>query len=196
MAERKSAVNTSQAYVTPTIFRALRMACPRKFPQYDVRSAQPCAALQPWTAGWWSFPAWSWRRAGCAARIMQGNRDVMSNRAMGSIFVVVSAHLVGQQPTISLLPVTVRRRIDTGLTADLDHRCTFLALLQDKRFLRLRKPRCIHRSQLLSQPRKFSRKLQFQTIQFSGLRSPPFLSNCRLGMDQPSVTPRFAASPG
>jgi hypothetical protein len=34
--------------------------------------------------------------------------------------------------------------------------------------LRLCEPRCFHRSQLLSQPKKVSRKLQFQTVQFSG----------------------------
>ncbi|WP_167550396.1 hypothetical protein [Paracoccus marcusii] len=45
------------------------------------------------------------------------------------------------------------------------------ALLQDKRFLRLREPRCFHRSPLLSQPGKVNRKLQLQTVQFPGGRA-------------------------
>ena len=81
------------------------------------------------------------------------------------------AHLVRQQPAIPLLPVEIGRLADPRLAADLGHRRAFLALLQDKRLLRLREPRCFHRSQLLSQPGNVSRMLKFQTVQFSGGRA-------------------------
>ncbi len=80
-------------------------------------------------------------------------------------------HLVRQQPAIPLLPVEIGRLADPRLAADLGHRRALIALLQDERLLRLREPRCFHRSPLLSQPGKVSRKLQFQTVQFSGGRA-------------------------
>ena len=49
-------------------------------------------------------------------------------------------HFVWQQPAVSLLPVEVSRLTDPRLAADLRDRRAFLALLQDKRLLRLREP--------------------------------------------------------
>ena len=80
---------------------------------------------------------------------------------------------------ILLTPVEVGRLADPRLVADLGHRRAFLALPQDKRLLRLREPRCFHRLQLLSQPRKVSRKLKFQTVQFSGGRAASMLGSSR-----------------
>ena len=66
---------------------------------------------------------------------------------------------------IPFLPVEVGRLADPGFSADLRNRRAFLALLQDERLSRaFRGLRCLHRSQLLSQPRKVSRKLQLQTV--------------------------------
>ena len=80
-------------------------------------------------------------------------------------------HLARQQTGIFLLPVEVGRLRDPCFAADLGHQRAFLALLQNKRSLRFRELRCLHRSQLISQPRKRSRKLQIQTVQFSGSRA-------------------------
>ena len=60
---------------------------------------------------------------------------------------------------------------DPGLAADLGNRRASLALLKDKGLLRFRELRCLRRSQLLSQSGKLSRKLQLQTVQFSGGRA-------------------------
>ena len=54
------------------------------------------------------------------------------------------SHLIGQQPAISLLPVEVGRLADPSLAADLGYRRAFLALLLNKRLLRLRELRCRH----------------------------------------------------
>ncbi|TCS51615.1 hypothetical protein EDD52_14115 [Primorskyibacter sedentarius] len=81
------------------------------------------------------------------------------------------AHLVGQQAGILLLPIEVRRLADPSLPADLGDRRASLALLQDEGLLRLRELRCFHAIPLLSQPGKYSGKLQPQTIQFSGGRA-------------------------
>lgn len=45
-------------------------------------------------------------------------------------------HLVGQQPTILLLPGKIGRLADPGLPTDLGNRRAFLALLQDERLSR------------------------------------------------------------
>ncbi|RBP79544.1 cephalosporin hydroxylase, partial [Rhodobacter sp. 140A] len=55
-----------------------------------------------------------------------------------------------------------------SLSADLRNRHSVFALPQDERFLRVCELRCFRAFPLLSQPGKSSRKLQFQTIQFSG----------------------------
>lgn len=83
-----------------------------------------------------------------------------------------AAHLIGQQAAIPLLPVELRRLTDPGLPADLGDRRAFLALLQDEGLLSLRELQCLQAIPLLSQPRKFSGKLQLQTIQLSGGRAP------------------------
>lgn len=54
----------------------------------------------------------------------------------------------------------VGRLPDTCVATDLGNRRAFLALLQDKRLLRLRELRCFHRSQLLFHPENARRKLQ------------------------------------
>lgn len=63
-------------------------------------SKAPCAAPQPWAAGCWSFPARSWRRAGCVAGIMQHERDLVPDRAVGSVFVVVPTPILQLFPGI------------------------------------------------------------------------------------------------
>ena len=88
------------------------------------------------------------------------------------------AHLVGQQPTIPFLLGKVGRLSNTRLAKNLGNRRAFLTLLQDECLLRLRELRCLHHSQLLFQPGNASRKLQLQTVQFSGGRAPA--SECYL----------------
>jgi hypothetical protein len=61
---------------------------------------------------------------------------------------------VGSGPSYFILPIEVGRLADPGLPADLRHRHAIIALLQDERPLRLRKPRCLHRSPLLPSPGK------------------------------------------
>lgn len=103
-------------------------------------------------------------------------RDISIKRQVGhdllQTVVLVSrafrTHLIWQQPAIPLLPVEVGHLTDSSLAADLGDLRAFLALLQNNRLLRFRELRCLHRSQLLSQPGNISRKLQFQTLQFSG----------------------------
>jgi hypothetical protein len=58
--------------------------------------------------------------------------------------VAAGQHLRRQQPSVLLLPVEVCRLADPSLPADLRHRCSFLALLNDERLLRVRKIRCLH----------------------------------------------------
>ena len=54
-----------------------------------------------------------------------------------------AAHLIRQPPPIALLPIELGRLIYASLATDLRNRRAFIALLQDERFLRLRKSRCL-----------------------------------------------------
>src|SRR3954451_782246 len=59
------------------------------------------------------------------------------------------AHLGRQQPVVLLLPIEVGRLANTGLAANVRHRHSIGALLQNERLLGVRKSRCLHRSPLL-----------------------------------------------
>lgn len=83
----------------------------------------------------------------------------------------------------SMMPLTVMTAANRNYICryqDLRDRRAFLTLLQDKRFLRFREPRCLHRSQLLSQPGNVSRKPQLQTVQLSGSRAHLFRRHAKL----------------
>ncbi|WP_346426034.1 transposase [Thioclava sp. JM3] len=58
-------------------------------------------------------------------------------------------------------------------------------MLQNERFLRVRKFARLHATPLLFQPRKRSGKLQLQTVQFPGIRSK---QHCCPNMDFRSIT--------
>ena len=49
-----------------------------------------CPTPLVWTAGRWSFPAWSRRRTGCVVGIVHGVRDAVSDCAMRSVLNVMS----------------------------------------------------------------------------------------------------------
>ena len=59
------------------------------------------------------------------------------------------AHLGRQQAVVSLLPIEIGRLTDPCLPADLSHRHSVRTLLQNERFLGVRKLRGLHRSTLL-----------------------------------------------
>lgn len=65
-----------------------------------------------------------------------------------------SAHLVGQQAAILLLPIEIRRLANSCLPADPGDRCPSLARLEDEGLLRLSELRCFQAISLLSQPGK------------------------------------------
>lgn len=82
-----------------------------------------------------------------------------------------SPHLIGQQPGLILLQSEVGRLADPRLSADLGNRCPLFALLQDERFVSVRKFARLHAVPLPPQPGKHSGKLKLQTVQFPGIRS-------------------------
>lgn len=47
-----------------------------------------------WTGGWWTFPACSRWRPGCAKVIEQHNRRPVADRPMGALLVVVLAPIL------------------------------------------------------------------------------------------------------
>lgn len=59
------------------------------------------------------------------------------------------SHLGRQQPVILLLPIEIRRRADPRLATDVRNRHPVRTLLQNKRFLGLRKLLGLHRPSLL-----------------------------------------------
>lgn len=62
-------------------------------------------------------------------------------------------HARWHNPSDLLLPVKVRRLADPSLPTNLSNRCSFFALLDDERILRVREVGCFNRHPLLSQPR-------------------------------------------
>lgn len=128
---------------------------------------------------------------------MHGYWDVVSDRVVGALFVVVStpifqaleeigkahkpigvqpAHLAGQQTAIYLLPAAVGCLAASGLAAELRDWRALLALLQHKGRSRLREHRCLHAFPLLAQLGKTGRNLQLQTIQSSEGRAYPVVT--------------------
>lgn len=83
-----------------------------------------------------------------------------------------TARLIGQETYVHLFPVEVGQRADACLAADLSLGHVVIALLQNERFLRVRKLRCVLRSLPLPAERITRGKLQDSRSSYRGSEQP------------------------
>jgi len=81
------------------------------------------------------------------------------------------SHLPAHAAAAFLLPVEIGRLADPCLAADLSHRRSFLALLDDERLLRVRELRCLHAKPPCPAKENYGGKLYPQMAQLLGGRA-------------------------